>query len=104
MAERTLWCCPRRLVDLPAMAHTREEAWQILNEFTKAPHLVKHALGAETALRAFAPRYGGDTETWGIVGLLHDYDFERYPEVGEHAVKGAEILRERGWPEEVWYG
>jgi putative nucleotidyltransferase with HDIG domain len=86
------------------MAHTREEAWQILNEFTKAPHLVKHGLGVETAMRAYAPRYGGDPEVWGIVGLLHDYDFERYPEVGEHAVKGAEILKQRGWPEEVWYG
>ena len=93
-----------RLLDFPAMAHTREEAWNLLNEFTKTPHLVKHGLGVETAMRAYAPRYGGDVETWGIVGLLHDYDFERYPEVGEHAVKGAEVLKERGWPEEVWYG
>src|SRR5437660_11784072 len=54
---------PYRLVDLPAMAHTREDAWNTLNEFTKAPHLVKHGLGVETAMRAYAPRYGGDAET-----------------------------------------
>src|SRR5712691_6133378 len=55
-------------------------------------------------MRAYASKYGGDPETWGVVGLLHDYDYERFPEVGEHAIKGAEILKERGWSEEVWYG
>ena len=85
------------------MAATREEAWALLNEFTKNPGLVKHGLGVESAMRAYALKYDGDPATWGIVGLLHDYDYERYPEVGEHAIKGAAILKERGWPEEIWY-
>ncbi len=82
---------------------TRDDAWAILSEFTTNPSLIKHALGVESAMRAYAPRYAGDPETWGIVGLLHDYDFERYPDVGTHAIRGAEILKERGWPEEIWY-
>ncbi len=86
------------------MPTSRDDAWALLNEFTKSPHLIKHGLGVESAMRAYAPRYAGDPETWGVVGLLHDYDYERFPEVGEHAMKGAEILKERGWPEEVWYG
>lgn len=85
------------------MPKTREDAWETLNEFTKSQQLIKHGLGVESAMRAYAPRYDSDVETWGIVGLLHDYDYERYPEVGEHAIKGAEILKERGWPEEIWY-
>ncbi len=82
---------------------TRADAWEVLNEFTKNPSLVKHALGVEAAMRAYAPKYDGDPEAWGIVGLLHDYDYERYPEVGEHAIRGSAILKERGWPQEVWY-
>ena len=85
------------------MPSSREDAWATLNEFTKNPSLVKHALGVESAMRAYAPKYGGNPDVWGVVGLLHDYDYERYPEVGEHAVKGAEILKERGWPQEIWY-
>ncbi|TMG14935.1 MAG: HDIG domain-containing protein [Chloroflexi bacterium] len=85
------------------MPSSREDAWATLNEFTKNPSLVKHALGVESAMRAYAPKYGGKPDVWGVVGLLHDYDYERYPEVGEHAVKGAEILKERGWPQEIWY-
>ena len=87
----------------PPVPSSREEAWATLNEFTTNPSLIKHALGVESAMRAYAPKYGGNQETWGVVGLLHDYDYERYPEVGEHAVKGAQILKERGWPEEIWY-
>jgi len=85
------------------MPSSREDAWATLNEFTKNPSLVKHALGVESAMRAYAPKYGGKPDVWGVVGLLHDYDYERYPEVGEHAVKGAEILKERGWAQEIWY-
>src|SRR5207237_8133489 len=48
-------------------------------------------------------KYGGNPDVWGVAGLLHDYDYERYPAVGEHAVKDAQILKERGWPEEIWY-
>jgi len=83
---------------------TREDAWAILNEFAKNPQLIKHGLGVESAMRAYARRYDGDSEVWGITGLLHDYDYERFPEVGEHAVRGAAILKERGWHEEIWYG
>jgi putative nucleotidyltransferase with HDIG domain len=86
------------------MPSSRAEAWATLNEFTKSPHLIRHGLGVESAMRHYAAKYNGDPEVWGITGLLHDFDYERYPEVGEHAVKGAEILKERGWPEEIWYG
>jgi putative nucleotidyltransferase with HDIG domain len=86
------------------MPSSRAEAWATLNEFTKSPHLIRHGLGVESAMRHYAPKYGGDPEVWGITGLLHDFDYERYPEVGEHAIKGVEILKERGWPEEIWYG
>jgi len=99
MAEMPNLSCYTR----PPMPSSREDAWATLNEFTKNPSLIKHALGVESAMRAYAPKYGGNPDTWGVVGLLHDYDYERYPEVGEHAIKGAEILKERGWPEEIWY-
>ena len=85
------------------MAASRAEAWDILNEFTKSPQLLKHGLGVEAAMRAYAPKYGGDPETWGIGGLLHDYDYERFPDASEHAMRGSAILKERGWPEEIWY-
>jgi len=85
------------------MAKTWDDAWAVLTEFTKNPSLIKHGLGVESAMRAYAPRYSGDPETWAIAGLLHDYDFERYPDASEHAMKGAAILKERGWPEEIWY-
>ena len=77
------------------MPTSRADAWATLNEFTKNPSLIKHGLGVESAMRTYAPKYGGDPDTWGVVGLLHDYDYERYPEVGEHAIRGAEILKER---------
>src|SRR3981189_3169318 len=86
------------------MPSSRAEAWATLNEFTKTPHLIKHGLGVESAMRHYAPTYSGDPEGWGITGILHDFDYERYPEVGQHAIKGAEILKERGWPDEIWYG
>src|SRR2546421_8384740 len=85
------------------MPSSRAEAWATLNEFTVTPHLIRHGLGVESAMRHYAAKYDGDPEVWGITGLLHDFDFERYPDVGEHAIKGAEILKERGWPEEIWY-
>ncbi len=76
-----------RLLHSTTVPTSRDDAWALLNEFTKTPHLIKHGLGVETAMRAYAPKYGGDPETWGVVGLIHDYDYERYPEVGEHAIK-----------------
>src|SRR3984893_5932436 len=85
-----------RLLHSTTMPSSREEAWATLNEVTKSPHLIKHGLGGESAMRHCALKHGGDPEVWGITGLLHDFDYERYPEVGEHAIKGAEILKERG--------
>jgi putative nucleotidyltransferase with HDIG domain len=80
---------------------TRQEAWALLCEWTQSEALRKHALGVEAAMRAMAGKHGGDVEMWGLSGLLHDFDYERYPTVPEHATKGAEVLREKGYPEEV---
>jgi putative nucleotidyltransferase with HDIG domain len=79
----------------------RDEAMKLLREYTKNENLIKHALAVEAAMRAYARIFGEDEEKWGIVGLLHDFDYERYPTPGEHAIKGAEILAERGYPEEI---
>ena len=81
----------------------RENAWELVNEYTKKPNLIKHMLAVEAAMRAYARRFGEDEEQWGIVGLLHDFDYERYPDMGPdgHPNSGARILRERGWPEET---
>jgi putative nucleotidyltransferase with HDIG domain len=78
---------------------TREEALQLLKEFNKSDSLIKHALSVETVMRHFAQLLGEkDVEKWGIIGLLHDIDYEMYPE--QHCVKAGEILRERNWPED----
>lgn len=79
----------------------REEAWQILCEYTKTEPLRKHALAVEAAMRAYARKFGEDEETWAATGLLHDFDFEIHPNPEEHPAKGAEILRARGVPEEI---
>ena len=79
----------------------RSEAWDILCEHTKTEPLRKHALAVEAAMKAYARKLGGDEEKWGIVGLLHDFDFEMHPNADEHPVKGAVILRERGVPEDI---
>ncbi len=81
----------------------RDEAWEILCEYTKTEPLRKHALAVEAAMRAYARKYGGDEERWGVVGLLHDFDYEVHPNADEHPVKGAEILRQRGVPEDIVY-
>jgi putative nucleotidyltransferase with HDIG domain len=79
----------------------RDDAWRLLNEFTHSDSLLKHALSVEAAMRAYARKFRADEEIWGIVGLLHDFDYERYPTMPPHAEQGAKILRERGWPEEI---
>jgi putative nucleotidyltransferase with HDIG domain len=79
----------------------RNDAWELLCEYTTNENLRKHALAVEATMRAYARKYGEDEEEWGIVGLLHDFDYERWPEAPEHAAKGAEILAERGYPEHV---
>ena len=79
----------------------REGAWELLCEYTKGEGLRKHGLGVEAVMRHFARKHGEDEETWGITGLLHDFDYERHPTEEEHPVEGAKVLRERGYPEEV---
>jgi putative nucleotidyltransferase with HDIG domain len=80
---------------------TREEAWTLLNEYTKSDSLIKHALAVEAAMGHYARRLGEDVEMWRLVGLLHDFDYERWPQPPEHTREGAKILRERGVDEEV---
>jgi putative nucleotidyltransferase with HDIG domain len=82
---------------------TRDDAFALLTEYTKDPSLIKHALSVEAAVRAYARKYGAEEELWGLAGLLHDFDYERWPEPPDHPLKGSEILRERGYPEEVIY-
>ncbi len=79
----------------------RNDGWKLLTEYTKSDSLIKHALAVEAAMRAYARKYGEDEETWGLVGLLHDFDYERYPTMPPHALQGAKILRESGWPEAI---
>lgn len=81
----------------------REEAWAIVTEYTAGDSLRKHMLSVEAALRAYAPRFNGDVELWGVVGLLHDFDYERYPDiaVAGHPLIGSRLLRERGVSEEI---
>src|SRR5512140_3041023 len=79
----------------------RDAALAILKEFTQSESLLKHAYAVEAAMRYYAPRFGGDVETWGAVGLLHDFDYERWPNPPEHTQAGARILRERGVDEEI---
>ena len=81
---------------------TRDDALALLYEHTKTEQLRKHGLAVEAAMRAYARKYGGDEESWGMVGLLHDFDYEAHPD--EHPYVGARILREAGWPEEIVEG
>jgi putative nucleotidyltransferase with HDIG domain len=79
----------------------RESAWQLLNEYTKGESLLKHAMAVEAAVRGYARTFGEDEEGWGVVALLHDFDYERWPTLDDHPFKGSEILRERGYPDWV---
>src|SRR5213078_3200802 len=78
---------------------TRDAAWQLLTEYTKSDGLLKHAMGVEAAVRGYARTFGENEEEWGITALLHDFDYERWPTLGEHPIKGSEILRAEGYPE-----
>ena len=77
----------------------RNAAWGLLTEFTQSESLRKHALSVEACLRAYARHYGEDEETWGITGLLHDFDYEKFPTPEEHPFVGSKFLAERGYPE-----
>ena len=82
---------------------TREDAWKLVNEYTKNQNLVRHMLAVEASMRAYAAKYGEDQDLWGTVGLIHDFDYERFPDlsVEGHPLVGVRILREQGWPEEI---
>jgi predicted hydrolase (HD superfamily) len=85
--------------------HTREAAWELLTEFTQSESLRKHALAVEACMRACAGKFGSGSreneDLWGIVGLIHDFDYDRYPSLEDHPYKGNAILKERGWPEVI---
>jgi predicted hydrolase (HD superfamily) len=83
------------------MQLSRDAAWQTLTEWTQSDSLRKHALAVEAAVRGYARRLGENEEEWGIVGLLHDFDYERYPTLGDHPVKGCEHLKSLGYPDWV---
>jgi len=80
---------------------SREQAWALLTEHTRSPNLLKHALGVEAAMRAYARQSGADEELWGVVGLVHDLDYEGHPSLEEHPFVGAEIMRTQGYSEEI---
>jgi putative nucleotidyltransferase with HDIG domain len=81
------------------MEPTRDEAWQLLTEYTKSDSLLKHALAVEAAVRGYARKFGEDEEAWGVVALLHDFDYERWPTADDHPFRGSEILRDKGYPD-----
>jgi len=79
----------------------RQEAWDLLCEYTQSENLRKHALAVEACVRAYARKLSEDEEKWGVVALIHDFDYEMYPNAPDHPVKGSEILKQRGYPEDV---
>jgi putative nucleotidyltransferase with HDIG domain len=85
---------------------SRADALALMHEYTASESLRKHMLSVEAAMRAYAERFGEDPERWGVAGLIHDFDYERYPNTAhsatdEHPAHGVRILRERGWPEDI---
>lgn len=80
---------------------TREDALALLYEYTKSDSLRRHALGVEQAMRKMAEKYNGNSDEWGLTGLLHDFDYEMYPTLEEHPYKGNKILKEQNYPESI---
>lgn len=81
----------------------RADAYALLCDYVKNPSLINHMKAVEVCMRAYARKLGENEEKWGIVGLLHDFDYERWPNPPNHPLKGSEILRERGYPDDVIY-
>ncbi|HKK65021.1 MAG TPA: HD domain-containing protein [Clostridia bacterium] len=77
---------------------TRDDAWNLLNEYIQSDNLIKHCLAVEGVMRYLARKHGEDEEKWGVVGLIHDVDYQQYPD--QHCTKVRDILEDRGWPEE----
>lgn len=84
---------------MPAITLSRDAAWELLTEYTTSDSLLKHAVAVEAAVRGYARLYGEDEEAWGVTALLHDFDYERWPTLGDHPLKGSGILRAKGYPE-----
>src|SRR5258707_2992744 len=91
--------------DRPKNMIDRESAWCLLTEFTQSESLRKHALAVEACMRACARKFSADTpeqeDLWGVVGLIHDFDYEKWPSLDDHPYKGNEILKQRGWPDVI---
>ena len=83
------------------MMPARDAAWELLAEYTKSDSLRKHALAVEAAVRGYARTFGEDEDAWGLVAVLHDFDYERWPDASNHPFRGAEILREKSYPEPI---
>ena len=81
----------------------REDDLKLLHQYTQSESLIRHMLAVEAAVRAYAVRFGEDVEKWATVGLLHDFDYERWPDPPDHPLKGAAILEECGYPDDVIY-
>jgi predicted hydrolase (HD superfamily) len=81
------------------MSLSRADAWAIVTEYTQSESLRKHMLGVEAAVRGYARQFGEDEDDWGAVALLHDFDYERYPDPENHPFRGVEILKAKGYPE-----
>ncbi len=79
----------------------RDEAWNLLCEYTKNENLRKHALAVEACVLAYARKFGEDEQKWSVVGLIHDFDYEMYPNAPDHPLKGSEILKAKGVSEEI---
>ncbi len=82
---------------------TRDEALAVLHEYVKNPALINHCLGVEAAMRAYAPRYDGDPDHWGLTGILHDFDWEIHPDAERHPAAGKPILQSLGVPDDIIY-
>ena len=83
------------------MSLSRDEAWALVTEHTRSESLRKHMMAVEAAVRGYARQFGEDEEDWGVVALLHDFDYERWPDQANHPFRGVEILKEKGYPDRV---
>lgn len=83
------------------MVPNREDAWKLLTEWVSSESLRRHCQAVEAAMRGYAPVYGGDPEAWGVAGLLHDFDYEKHPNLEQHPVEGVKVLREKGYPDDI---
>jgi len=95
---------PSMRVDSSERSITRSQALSIMHEYIKSPNLRKHMLAVEAVMRAYAKKLGGDPEEWGVVGLLHDFDYEIHPTIDEHPLKGEPILAKHGVPDHIRRG